>query len=106
MGTQREAGPSEWRPSTAAKGQLGSPSPRSGERRRPAMPWKIRLPLLIVLLVVLAYVFVKLWRDALPLHPALVLVAAALTLLILGAVTGKLLKRPRKREDDKSILRL
>lgn len=97
----------EWRPSEAVKGRLRSLAPVRG-RRRFTLPRSVRFVASAVLSAIGIYVFMKLWTmpTETDLHPALVIFAAALVLVLIAAIMGGVSRRRRAREDEKSTLRL
>lgn len=101
------ASAASWRPSKANQERLSSLSPARA-RRRFALPRGARTVLTFVFFVCAAYFFVSLWLrpEAGQLHPALAVSAGVLALLFIFAVVGAVVRRRRKRGDDKSILRL
>jgi hypothetical protein len=98
---------SAWRPSKVAQERLSSLS-SARPRRRFAMPTGVRTVLTFVFFICAAYFFVSLWLspEAGQLRPELAVAAGVLALLFIFAMAGTLMRRRRKRGDDKSILRL
>jgi len=103
VGTSTNMEQQPWRPSAANQPEPGS-RVRAQRRRR-------RLSSIIFLLLLIpfvAYEFNRLWQDPKlqPAHFALALALGVLILLGVLLLAALLLRRPSKREDDKSILRL
>lgn len=104
----REQSTAAWRPSESVKERLSFLSPVRA-RRRFAMPRGVRLAASSVLFAIGFYVFLKLWLlpTAGDLHPVLLIFIGALILLLIAAIVGSFARRRhRKREDEKSTLRL
>lgn len=101
----REQSNKEWRPSEVNKARLSSLSSAQAGRRK-AIVRGVRLGLGILLFPIGVFVFWKLWGDpsAQELHAPLAALGGAIVILLLAAVTGKRLRRPRR--DDKSVLHL
>ncbi|MGB7022901.1 MAG: hypothetical protein WBD73_03810 [Candidatus Acidiferrales bacterium] len=64
--------------------------------------------IIFLLLLIVAYEFNRMWQDPKlqPAHFALAVTLGVLIFLGVLLLVGLLLRRPSKREDDKSILRL
>ncbi|MGH9727493.1 MAG: hypothetical protein ACRD4V_02740 [Candidatus Acidiferrales bacterium] len=100
MDTSNNTEKEPWRPNAANR-----PEPNSRLRAHRKHRRLTSIIFLIVLIPFLAYEFHRMWR--LPqLHPAVALATGVLILLGVLRLAGLLLRRPSKREDDKSVLRL
>jgi len=102
VGTSSNTEKQPWRPSAA--------NPPEPDSRLRAQHKRRRLSSIIFLLLLIpfvAYEFNRIWQDPdlKPAHFALALALGVLILLGVLLLVG-LLRRPSKREDDKSILRL
>lgn len=103
VGTSGSAERQPWRPSAA-----NPPEPNSRLRAQRKRRRLSSIIFLLLLIPFVAYEFNRVWREP-QMQPAHFAVALALGILILLGIlllVGLLLRRPSKREDDKSILRL
>ena len=103
VGTSGSAEKQPWRPSAA-----NPPEPNSRLRAQRKRRRLSSIIFLLLLIPFVAYEFNRVWREPQmqPAHFALALALGVLILLGILLLVGLLLRRPSKREDDKSILRL
>jgi hypothetical protein len=103
VGTSTNTGKQPWRPSAANQRELNSRLRAQRKRRRLSS-----IIFLLLLIPFVAYEFNRMWQDPKlqSAHFALVLTMGVLIFLGILLLVGLLLRRPSKREDDKSILRL
>ncbi|HEV2315922.1 MAG TPA: hypothetical protein VGR94_11500 [Candidatus Acidoferrales bacterium] len=103
VGTSTNMEKQPWRPSAANLPESNSRLRAQRKRRRLSS-----IIFLLLLIPFVAYEFNRMWREPQmqPAHFALALTIGVLTLLGVLLLAGLLLRRPSKREDDKSILRL
>lgn len=103
VGTSTNTEKQPWRPSAANQPEPNSRLHAQRKRRRLSS-----IIFLLLLIPFVAYEFNRMWQDPTlqPAHFALALTIGVLILLGVLLLVGLLLRRPSKREDDKSILRL
>ncbi|HEV2615670.1 MAG TPA: hypothetical protein VGU63_03560 [Candidatus Acidoferrales bacterium] len=103
MGPSNNNEEDPWRPSA-----VNRPAPDSHLRARRKRRKLSSIIFLLLLIPFLAYEFNRMWHDPelQPAHFALALTTGVLIVLGILLLVGLLLRRPSKREDDKSILRL
>ena len=103
VGTSTNMEKQPWRPSAANQPEPNSRLQAQRKRRRVSS-----IIFLLLLIPFVAYEFNRMWQDPKlqPAHFALALALGVLILLGVLLLVGLLLRRPSKREDDKSILRL
>ncbi|HEV2222631.1 MAG TPA: hypothetical protein VGR84_06480 [Candidatus Acidoferrales bacterium] len=103
VGTSTNTEKQPWRPSAANQPDSNSRLRTQRKRRRLSS-----IIFLLLLIPFVAYEFNRIWREPQmrPAHFALALALGVLILLGLLLLVGLLLRRPSKREDEKSILRL
>lgn len=96
-----------WRPSEASRARLGSLEPVRG-RKRFAMPRGLRVAVSFALLVCGLYIALRIWVNptAGDFHAAVLIFVGAMILLFLAAIAGAVMRRKRKRSDEKSTLKL
>jgi len=102
-GTSANTEKQPWRPSAANQPEPNSRLRAQRNRRRLSS-----IIFLLLLIPFVAYEFNRMWQDPKlqPAHFALALTLGVLILLGVLLLVGLLLRRPSRREDDKSILRL
>lgn len=103
VGTSSNTEKQPWRPSAANQPEPNSRLRAQRKRRRLSS-----IIFLLLLIPFVAYEFNRMWQDPelQSAHVALALALGVVVLLGVLLLAALLLRRPSKREDDKSILRL